>query len=190
MIKISRITCFFKYFRSFFILVNDPQAPSVNAGCFKFISGMNLCPPNESFLIVYFSFCIIKRTSPTTECDWEMSLLANSAIINKLLAPWQISIFCYCTLHILIKASFFFYLSLQILDFDFWIFISTLQIIRLRLFNIYFKLSINHLALPYQSFKLFKVTVNTVRITINFSVYFAFYLKPATFSKLLTHLIH
>ena len=66
LINISWITCFFKYFRSFFILVDDPQALYVNAGCFKCISGMNLYPPNESFLIVSFSFYILKRTSPTT----------------------------------------------------------------------------------------------------------------------------
>ena len=49
-----------------FLLVDDPQALYVNAGCFKCISGMNLYPPNESFLIVYFSFYILKRISPTT----------------------------------------------------------------------------------------------------------------------------
>ena len=52
LLNIICISCLYKFFNSFF-LVNGPQALYVNPGCFKCISGINLSPPNKTYLLFH-----------------------------------------------------------------------------------------------------------------------------------------
>ena len=54
LINLSWISCFFKFFILSLFLENSPYALHVNLGCFKFISGINLSPANNSLFIISF----------------------------------------------------------------------------------------------------------------------------------------
>ena len=83
----------------FFLCVNNPQALSVNAGCLKCISNMNLSLANKNLLIILFTLYTKNKLSPNNDIFLKVALIPNWLNSPQASRSWWIWTFYYHTLH-------------------------------------------------------------------------------------------
>ena len=83
------------FFFNFWILslssVNGPQTLSVNPGCFKCISGINLSPANKNVFTVSLSFLYGQQSCTEWNCIQNKISLYNDALLNGIVIPKSIN---------------------------------------------------------------------------------------------------